>query len=350
MYEQSAHVSGSRRSTRFYNVSGRRKPARGQERIRLIQLAVCLTLFLAIFLGKGIFPQRLERVQEDVQSMISADFDFRGALSRLGASLSGGDTALAELGAFCSEVFGAEAPEEKPAEPVEFQPPQPSGLLHAEREFLGQSAGTAVWAEHYVNLSELGLKLPPPVEAAADPLPAEPAVEPAAEPEEPAAVPAVGTVIASPEYSGPELPEDYTMDQLSLGELETVTPILGHLNSGFGYREHPINKIDALHGGVDIGGQTGDPIVAFAAGTVEYTGESDACGLYLQLDHGNGVKSFYAHCSRIDVSKGQAVAMGEAIAQVGSTGVSTGPHLHFELKYGKIRLNPAYYLKFVEQE
>ena len=91
----------------------------------------------------------------------------------------------------------------------------------------------------------------------------------------------------------------------------------------------------------------GDPIAAFAAGTVEYTGENDSYGLYLQVDHGNGVKSFYAHCSKIEVVKGQAVAMGDTVARIGSTGTSTGPHLHLELKFNKTHLNPAYYVDFL---
>ena len=92
----------------------------------------------------------------------------------------------------------------------------------------------------------------------------------------------------------------------------------------------------------------GDPIAAFAAGTVEYIGEDDSYGLYLQLDHGNGVKSFYAHCSKIVVSKGQTVELGEKVAEVGSTGDSTGPHLHLEMKYNSTHLNPAYYVDFLE--
>jgi murein DD-endopeptidase MepM/ murein hydrolase activator NlpD len=137
------------------------------------------------------------------------------------------------------------------------------------------------------------------------------------------------------------------MDQLSLGDLDTTLPILGHLNSEYGYRDHPINGTYQFHGGVDIGGQSGDSIGAFAAGTVEYIGEDDSYGLYLQIDHGNGVKSFYAHCKKLCVSKGQTVSAGEKVAEVGSTGSATGPHLHFELKYNKLHLNPAYYLEFL---
>ena len=148
------------------------------------------------------------------------------------------------------------------------------------------------------------------------------------------------------DYSGDPLPDNYTMDQLSLGELETVTPVTGRLTSEYGYREHPVLGKILFHGGVDIGGQEGDPVAAFADGKVEYTGKNDSYGLYLQVDHGNGVKSFYAHCSKIVVTKGQTVARGEKLAEIGSTGISTGPHLHLELKYGKMHLNPAYYVEF----
>ena len=67
------------------------------------------------------------------------------------------------------------------------------------------------------------------------------------------------------------------------------------------------------------------------------------------MDHGNGVKSFYAHCSKVEVVKGQRVSMGDTVARIGSTGSSTGPHLHLELKFNKMHLNPAYYVDFLGQ-
>ncbi|MEA4932045.1 MAG: M23 family metallopeptidase, partial [Lawsonibacter sp.] len=144
--------------------------------------------------------------------------------------------------------------------------------------------------------------------------------------------------------------ENYTMNQLSLGDLETTTPVLGHINSIYGYRKHPLTGEYQFHGGVDIGGQTGDPIKAFAAGTVEYVGKDDSYGLYLQLDHGNGVKSFYAHCSAVCVTKGQSVALGEKIAEIGSSGAATGPHLHLELKFDQTHLNPVYYIQYLSDQ
>lgn len=346
MYGQSTQTVSCRRSVRAYSNGlgrGRRSKTHSQEQIRLIQLGVCLALFLTIFLGKGIFPQKMNQVRGDILTLISTDFDFQEALSSLGESLAGSGTVLSDLGDFCVEVFGSVPQEDEQPQPAAFIPPQPAGILTAELQFLSRSASTAECAAHYADFSQFGLEVPQREDQAA-----QPPAEKTAEPEEPAAIPAVGTVVAVSDYSGQELPKNYTMDQLSLGELETVTPVLGHLHSVYGYRDSPINGKYQFHGGVDIGGEMGDPIAAFADGTVEYVGEGDSYGLYLQLDHGNGVKSFYAHCSKIVVTTGQAVSLGEKIAEVGSTGDSTGPHLHLEMKCNGIHLNPAYYVEFLE--
>lgn len=351
MYNQSTQAAVSRRSApsyRYHTASHRnqRHRSRSQEQIRLIQLGICVVLFLVIFLGKGVFPQKMGQLRQDILTLISTDFDFRGALASLGESVAGGETVLADFGTFCMEVFGVSTPAEKQPQEVLFTPPQPVGALTTELQFLGESRDTAMRTVHYVNLAQFGLNLST-VTVQPEPEP-DPSVEETDVSEEPPAIPAAGTLVAASNYSGQELPKNYTMDQLSLGELETVTPVLGHLNSVYGYRDSPINGKYQFHGGVDIGGQMGDPIAAFATGTVEYTGEDDSYGLYLQVDHGNGVKSFYAHCSKIVVTKGQTVSMGEKVAEVGSTGDSTGPHLHLEMKYEKMHLNPAYYVEFLE--
>lgn len=316
--------------------------------VRFAQLLICLALFLAVFLGKGLLPQRLGRVEQDVLALMGTDLDIPRALSDLGQSLMEGDSLLADLGAFCVEVFGP-APQQESASPEEvlLPPVQPGAVLTSELEFLSEESGRAGRVAHYADFSKFGLELPveePGPEPGPGPEPpAEEAEAPVPEP----AVPAAGTVMMYSDYSGDPLPDNYTMDQVSLGELATMTPVEGRLTSGYGYREHPISGKYFFHGGVDIGGQTGDAIAAFADGVVEYTGKNDSYGLYLQIDHGNGVKSFYAHCSKIVVTKGQTVAMGDKVAEIGSTGTSTGPHLHLELKYNKMHLDPAYYVEFL---
>ena len=113
MYSQGTQAVNRRRSGRYYTQS--RRAAKGPEQVRLIQLAVCFALFLVFFLGRGAFPQRLEQLRGDLFSLISTDFDFRGALSNLGESLAGSDTILSDLGDFCVEVFGGGIQEENEA-------------------------------------------------------------------------------------------------------------------------------------------------------------------------------------------------------------------------------------------
>ncbi len=344
MYDQSVQIGRQQRRSPYR--SGRDRQGRGQqEQIRFAQLFICLALFLAIFLGKGLFPQKLGQVREDVLALMGADLDIPKALTSLGEALMEGDSLLADLGAFCVEVFGPAPKEEESPVEVSMPPVQPGAVLAAELEFLGGKSGGAVRADHYADFSRFGME---PLRQDLEPVQGAPAAEAAEVPEPPSAVLAAGTVVMVSDYSGDPLPGSYTMDQLSLGDLETMTPVMGRLTSIYGYRDHPINGKYLFHGGVDIGGQKGDPIAAFADGTVEYTGKNDSYGLYLQIDHGNGVKSFYAHCSKIVVTKGQAVEIGEKIAEIGSTGTSTGPHLHLELKYNKMHLNPAYYVEFLE--
>ena len=344
MYSQeTVRRRGSVRSYGAVSARERRRGAPSQERVRLLQLAVCFALFLVISLWKGIFPQKLNQVRDDLLTLITTDLNLQGALAELGDSLANNDSVFADLRDFCIEVFGAEAQDE-PAEQTVITLPPSQGIRGGELRFFSQKAAGAAVPAHYDHVEEYGWKI---ISPEPEPIPVQDELEPPVQEETPV-IPAVGTVIMVSDYSGEALPNNYTMDQLSLGELETMTPVLGHLNSEYGYRDHPINGRYQFHGGVDIGGQMGDPIGAFAAGTVEYVGKDDSYGLYLQIDHGNGVKSFYAHCSKIIVSKGQVVALGEKVAEIGSSGSATGPHLHLELKYNKMDLNPVYYVEFLE--
>jgi len=119
-----------------------------------------------------------------------------------------------------------------------------------------------------------------------------------------------------------------------------VRPVVGTVTSGFGYRVHPIFKIVRFHTGVDISASYGTPIRAAAGGTVVFSGWRRAYGLTVIIDHGNGIATLYAHCSSLYVSEGQNVESGQVIAAVGSTGLSTGPHLHFEVRRYGTPINP----------
>ena len=132
MYDQGAAGVNRSRSVSYYRaVPGRsrqRSIGHSQERVRLIQLAVCLVLFLTVFLWNGIFPQRLVQVRNNILTLISTDLDFEAALSNLGKSLAESDTVLSDIGAFCMEVFGGSA-EEPPVNEITFTPPAPESMI-----------------------------------------------------------------------------------------------------------------------------------------------------------------------------------------------------------------------------
>ena len=122
-------------------------------------------------------------------------------------------------------------------------------------------------------------------------------------------------------------------------------PYSGEVSSNFGYRNSPFSRNKKeFHGGMDFRGTTGDSIIATADGVVEKARWIGGYGKSVILSHENGYKTLYAHLSKINVKKGQKVGFGEVIGEIGSTGRSTGPHLHYEIiKNGK-RLDPKKYV------
>lgn len=115
------------------------------------------------------------------------------------------------------------------------------------------------------------------------------------------------------------------------------------VTSNYGYRIHPITGSHRLHAGVDIGAPTGTPIYAAADGVVVTSVYSNSYGNYILINHGGGIYTLYAHASALYVSAGAVVIQGQTIAAVGSTGNSTGPHLHFEVRVNGSTVNPLNY-------
>lgn len=120
-----------------------------------------------------------------------------------------------------------------------------------------------------------------------------------------------------------------------------VTPVSGNITSRYGSRES-IRSHD--HQGLDIATKTGTPIKAVADGKVKFSGEKSGYGNLIILDHGNGITTYYGHCSKLYAKSGEEVKAGDKIAAVGSTGNSTGPHLHFEIRKNGVYVNPQKYL------
>ncbi len=126
-----------------------------------------------------------------------------------------------------------------------------------------------------------------------------------------------------------------------------LCPVSGEISSAFGYRRHPLRHHGGtrFHTGIDIRARRGTPIRSAMAGTVTYSGWRNGYGLTVEIDHGNGYKTLYAHCSRTLVTKGMRVPRGMQIAQVGSTGVATGCHLHYEVRRGSSLLDPVHFIR-----
>ena len=121
-------------------------------------------------------------------------------------------------------------------------------------------------------------------------------------------------------------------------------PASGLMTSGFGYRIHPILGINRFHSGIDIGAPYGSQVIAAAGGEVIQSGYFGGYGYSVMLYHGGGYATWYAHLSSINVSMGQMVERGKLVGLVGSTGWSTGPHLHFEIRINGAAQNPMEYL------
>ena len=120
-----------------------------------------------------------------------------------------------------------------------------------------------------------------------------------------------------------------------------VAPVPGRMTSSYGMRRHPVLGYRRMHSGVDFKARHGTPIVAVTDGRVTGAGRMGGCGNAVRLRHGNGVDTRYCHMSRIAVDRGQSVRRGQVIGYVGSTGLSTGPHLHYEMYRGGKAVNPA---------
>jgi murein DD-endopeptidase MepM/ murein hydrolase activator NlpD len=138
------------------------------------------------------------------------------------------------------------------------------------------------------------------------------------------------------------------MDALQRGleGIPQVVPAAGrHISSGFGYRSDPFSGVAALHAGLDFKAPTGAPIYAAATGRVAFVGRHGGYGKLVEINHGNGLRTRYAHMSAFRARVGDPVKAGQVIGAVGSTGRSTGPHLHFEVRLNGQPVNPRPFLE-----
>lgn len=330
---------------------GGRRAARGQKRPddqnersrdgrRLLQLLVSLALFLLVYIGRGVFPGQVEVWR----AALTSDVDFQAAFQEFGQAVSEGETVQEAFQTLCVTVFGGTVEDEGPEDPAS-QPDKIVFLTDTPRiglTYLEEHGALAGKSEQSGGEDPAPPETVTPVESEEPVVSAEPEPTGSVEPEP---TETVVTAIAQ-EYNdaGIKLPSNVSMAYYPLGLEKTIVPVNGTVTSTFGYRDSPINGNNEFHLALDIGAAEGTEIGAFADGVVRYIGTSDEFGNYLMIDHDNNVSTFYAHCSKLLVRKGDVVTCGQTVALVGHTGNATGPHLHLTILKDDIRLDPAYYV------
>ena len=288
--------------------NGRGGAAAALQRRRMLQLVAAGGIFVALVAWKLLFPETLAGFAGAVREALGQDADFQAAFSAVGEAIAGEKSVGESLEEAYTAVFA----------PGRYEAEQTAAVLAAAE---GVSAPADRLAER-LEQGKAAQKRPPEA--------------PAAEGETVASQPLVSFNSAGP--------ANVTFSQQILG-FDYTTPAQGTLTSTFGYREHPIQGEELFHYGLDIANAEGTDICAFADGTVKATGESSSFGNYLMVTHENGYTTLYGHCSKVVVTSGETVKMGQKIAEMGSTGNVTGTHLHFELMDGATYLNPIYYVE-----
>ena len=160
----------------------------------------------------------------------------------------------------------------------------------------------------------------------------------------------IAKIIAEEEAAAKEQNQSNNSSSSSNSSSSVITsgswPVPGYtrVSSSYGYRIHPVTGASSMHTGIDIPAPTGTPVTAFDSGTVIYSGVQGTYGNTVMIRHDDGKVTLYAHNSALNVSVGQRVQKGQVVAKVGSTGRSTGPHLHFEVRVNGSHTNPMNYL------
>jgi murein DD-endopeptidase MepM/ murein hydrolase activator NlpD len=129
-----------------------------------------------------------------------------------------------------------------------------------------------------------------------------------------------------------------------LASTPSIWPARGFITSGFGYRRSPYTKTLRMHEGLDIANKVGTPIIAPADGIVVFAGIEGGYGKLLAIDHGYGITTRYGHLDSILVKEGDKIKRGKKIGTIGHTGLTTGPHVHYEVRVNGVPVNPKNYI------
>lgn len=330
--------SMSRRSRNTGNrTAGSRKKekmSRGEKR-RLGQLIVCGAIFVAIVAARLLLPGKMTQITSSVRDVLGQSMNIQEVFSAVGKAVSGDASVSETLGDVYQAVF---QPQEGKAVETAARVQQP----WPERDALTHIKSAAAGTES--SLPAEAARKPAAGENTGNPAEDKTAAEAGETPSGAADTQSQASQLSAVSLVYSNLPKNVCMEQQILG-FSYTTPVAGAvLSSGFGYREHPIEGEEKFHYGLDLAADEGTEIDCFADGTVSAVGESSSLGKYVIVEHGNGYSTLYAHCSRVTVSSAAPVSKGQKVAEVGETGLATGPHCHFELHRDSNYLNPIYYV------
>lgn len=301
---------------------GKSEPLAPKDLRLLLRTVACGGIFVALVAAKLLLPARMAVFNEKLSAAMERNMDVQAVFSAVGRTFSGeGVNSVAEL---YQEVFRPQDTDPQAASDLQAEdPPQAELSLTAGKTTtvrLLDGAALEVLRRYRTD-----------------------AAKPSSAPETAPGETTDASDLAYILYSQENLPERVSMEQSILG-FDYCVPVQGVISSDFGYREHPMEGEERFHYGVDLAADTGTEVNCFADGTVTAVGESSSYGRYCVVAHEGAYSTLYAHCSRITVSSGAAVHRGQKIAEVGETGMATGPHLHFELQRQGTYLNPVYYV------
>ena len=309
--------------------------------VRSLRLVVSIIIAVAAVGCKTLFPNATASVTGRLHTAVSTDWDYESAIERIKTSMTSGSEIRQLAYDIYSAVFFPEnsdasevdADEEKPGAA---QPPQDSAETGGEEERTAQELPVLSFRSYnlyeYLDAHDIGKNA-----AAA------PGTAPAPDVNETIRAVRLAFEEDQSDFSALSIPPDASAGYTGF-DFSYEKPLAGPVTSLFGYRVHPITKDISFHYGVDLGAETGQRVNAFAAGTVEEAGYDEIYGKYILISHPGGVRSFYAHLDTIGVNRGESVDAGQMIGTAGSTGLTTGAHLHFGLRCGSYSVNPLYYI------
>lgn len=304
-------------SKRRGGVNAGRKEISSRERLRLAQFVICAVIFVSVVAVKLLLPGKLSTIRNSVADVMGRNMDVTEVFSAVGKAFSSKENFKKGAHDVYQAVFHPEGNAVETAAKIPEGIPKSSPNSSKRTQKKDDSVSAQQKRTETQSTAQSGKQSATQSKETAK--------------------------LACVLYSAANCPKNASMEQAVLG-FSYCTPVQAVLSSPFGYREHPVEGEERFHYGIDLAADAGTAIKCFADGTVTVSGESTSYGKYLMVSHPGGYTTLYAHCSKLLVPSGKKVRKGEKIAEVGETGMATGPHLHFELHHGNTYLNPIYYV------